>query len=320
MGASCFVQAGVLRLENGAVLPGELVSIGPKKLVWNADKIGNVSIEKSDVLSLQSDRKAPIELGQRSTEFKDCLLEVRKSQWSANCAKEQLHSLASSGLRVPPPATGSTGKFTTALDVDRGANPSDEITVNLKARWNRPGYRHNVYLDVDYEETDGETTDDDADANYQYDLLRDNGWFWFGRGRYYRDEFESLREVYAGGGGIGRDIKPAQDLAISLQAGPALMYYYFEDKDGQLEPGSSMMWTMTWQTHWHDVEVSHSGELGWVFAISDGYLFQSKTALTLPLYKGLVAELRLEYDRAGVSVGSNGDYDLEWVMALGYNW
>ena len=66
--------------------------------------------------------------------------------------------------------------------------------------------------------------------------------------------------------------------------------------------------------------MTHSGELGWVFSISDGYLFQSKTGVTVPLYQGLVAELRLDYDRSGVKVGDNGNYDMEWVLGLGYHW
>lgn len=67
------------------------------------------------------------------------------------------------------------GKFATSLDIDRGANPSEEIKVDMTARWLRPQRRHNVFVSVDYETSDGDTTDDEADANYQYDILRDNG-------------------------------------------------------------------------------------------------------------------------------------------------
>ena len=98
------------------------------------------------------------------------------------------------------------------------------------------------------------------------------------------------------------------------------MYYQYLDRDWQTEPGANLRWTMVWHTPWRGIEASHSGELGWIFSISDAYLFQSKTALTFPLYKGLIAELRLEYDRSGVDVGENGDYDSEWILALGYRW
>ena len=49
------VSAGEIRLRNGAILPGELQRIEVSRLIWNADLIGQLSIEKSDVLFLRSD-------------------------------------------------------------------------------------------------------------------------------------------------------------------------------------------------------------------------------------------------------------------------
>lgn len=320
LGATCIARAGELRLDNGAILPGELGSISPDKLVWKADKIGDVTVAKSDVLDLDTTHRASVKLALHEPIQRACLVQVKNSQWSMDCAAEPAQQVAFAQLRSLPPDTSSTGKVAVSLDIDRGANPSDEVNVDGNARWLRPGYRHNADISIDYEQTDGTTTDDDADANYQYDILRDEGWYWFGRLRYYRDKFEALEQVYAGGGGLGRDFTPSDDITFSLQGGPALMYYEYLGQDWQAEPGANLRWTMVWHTPWHGIEASHSGELGWIFSISDAYLFQSKTALTFPLYKGLIAELRLEYDRSGVEVGDNGDYDNEWILALGYRW
>lgn len=320
LGVACLARAGELRLHNGAILPGELLSVDSRNVVWNADSIGHVTVAKGDVLALQSSSKKTVELAPQATALNACLIGVENSQWSLDCDSAQLHALAFAELRSLPPATSSTGKFSTALNIDRGANPSEEIKVDLTARWLRPGYRHNVSIDIDYEQSDGDTTDDDADANYQFDLLRDEGWYWFGRTRYYRDKFEALQEAYALGAGPGREVTPAADLTLSVQGGPALMYFHYQGQGWQTEPGSTVRWTAVWQTPWRGIEASHSGELGWIFTISDGYLFQSKTGLTFPLYQGLVAEFRLEYDRAGVNVNNRGDSDTEWVLALGYRW
>ncbi|MCB1687984.1 MAG: DUF481 domain-containing protein [Halioglobus sp.] len=313
-------SAGELRLDNGAVLPGELVSIGPKNLVWKADKIGDITVAKSDVLDLRTSHRASVRVALHQPPQADCLVEVNNSKWSMDCGAESTQPVAFAQLRSLPPKTGSTGKLAIALDIDRGANPSEELTADLNARWLRPGYRHNVDISTDYEQTNGTTTDDNADANYQYDLLRDNGWYWFGRTRYYRDEFEALEQVYAGMGGLGRELTPSDDLTLSIQSGPALMYFYYQNKGWQTEPGGNVRWTAVWHTPWRGIDLSHSGDFGWVFSISDGYLFQSKSGITVPLYKGLIAEMRLDYDRSGVQVGDNGDYDLSWVLALGYKW
>ena len=97
----------------------------------------------------------------------------------------------------------------------------------------RPGYRHNADISIDYEQTDGTTTDDDADANYQYDILRDEAGYWFGRSRSPPRTSEALEQVYAGGGGLGRDFTPTDDITFSLQGGPALMYYEYLGQDWQ---------------------------------------------------------------------------------------
>lgn len=107
---------------------------------------------------------------------------------------------------------------------------------------------------------------------------------------------------------------------MSLQGGPALMYYFYEDQDGETEPGASARWTLLWHTPWRGITASHSADFGWIPSIDDAYLLQSKTALTFPLYKGLIAEIRLEYDKSGIDVGNKGDYDTEWIFALGYQW
>lgn len=320
LGLAGLARAGELQLVNGALLPGELVSIGSKTLVWKADRIGEVTVAKSDVLALKTSHRTSVELALNQPAQVDCLVAVDNRQWTTDCGAQPSLPVAFAPLRSLPPTTGSSGKLALAVDIDRGANPSEELKTDLNARWLRPGHRHKVDISSDYEQSDGDTTEDNADANYQYDILRDRGWYWFGRTRYYRDEFQALQQVYGVGAGIGRDITPTDALTLSLQGSPALMYFEYQDLGWQTEPGAQFTWSAVWHTPWRGIELSHSGDFGWVFSISDGYLFQSSTGFTFPLYQGLVAELRLEYDRSGIEVGDDGDYSTELVLALGYKW
>ncbi|MCB1704601.1 MAG: DUF481 domain-containing protein [Halioglobus sp.] len=320
LGFACSAGAGELRLANGAVLPGELSSISAKTLVWKADLIGDVAVSKSDVIALHTSSRIPVEVAAHQPPQTDCLVAVNNSHWSLDCAEQAAQPVVFADLHSLPPATSNSGKVTVSLDIDRGANPSEELDIDLSALWLRPTHRHKVSLTVDYETSDGDTTDDDADANYQYDWLRENGWYWFARTRYYRDKFEALNEVYAVGGGKGRDFTPAENLTLSLQGGPMEMYYYYNDDNPEMKPGAAAQWTASWQTPWRGIAMTHSGDLGWVFSISDGYLFQSKTGVTVPLYEGLIAEVRLDYKRSGLSALDGKKYDMEWVLGLGYKW
>lgn len=320
LSAAALAPAGELRLDNGAVIPGTLVSIDATTVSWKADKIGKISVAKSDVKDLHTTDRATVRESLHQPPQDDCLVQVRDSKWSIDCGPGPVQSVAFAQLRSLPAVPSSNGKLTMGLDIDRGTSPSEEVAVDLDARWLRKGYRHNVYISTDYQQTDGSKTTDKADAYYQYDVVRDAGWYWFGRTRYYRNEFEALKQAYAGGGGLGREFTPTENLNLSLQGGPAIMYYQFTEQGWQTNPGAIVSWTVVWQTPWREVELSHTGDLGWVYSVTDAYLFQSRTGLTFPLYQGLVGELRLDYDLSGVRGGGNSDYDMEWVMALGYKW
>ena len=123
---------------------------------------------------------------------------------------------------------------------------------------------------------------------------------------------------YTGSGGIGREFKPLGSLTLTLQAGPGIAYYFYNGQDGKTEPVAGTKWTLVWHTPWHGIEASHTGEFSQILSIADAYLFQSETGLSFPLYKGLIAQLRLDHDRSGVTIGDNGKYNTEWVLALGY--
>jgi hypothetical protein len=98
------------------------------------------------------------------------------------------------------------------------------------------------------------------------------------------------------------------------------MYYYYEEQGWATEAGGNTLWSVVWNTPWHGVKASHSGELTWIFSIEDGYLVQTKSGLTFPLYEGLIAEVRLDYDRSGLNAVDGSDYGIEWVLGLGYTW
>jgi putative salt-induced outer membrane protein YdiY len=312
--------AGELRLNNGAVLPGELKSIGPKDIVWKADKIGEVTVAKSDVIDLQTANTATVELASDQKAKNNCLVEVHNSTWTVQCPELAEQPVAYATLKSLPNDNRTTGSITVSANLNRGVNPSDEINIDGDAKWLRPTHRHLIELSVDYETNDGDTTEDQADASYQYDLLRDRGWFWYGRTRYYRDTFQALEQVYSVGGGIGRDFMPVEGLTLTAQGGPMMVYFEYDERGWETEPAAALRGNMTWNTPWRGIKAHHSSEFGYVFAINDGYLFQSETGLTFPLYGGLIAQIRLDYDRSGVNAIDGSDYDIEWVLGLGYTW
>ena len=122
-------------------------------------------------------------------------------------------------------------------------------------------------------------------------------------------------------GGIGHDFLPNADLQWSLQTGPTVAYYLIENESWQTDPGWLIGWSANWKTPW-PFDITHSGQPALIFINSNSYKFESKTAISYPIYRGLLFELSLEADRIGVSKsGTGGDKDdIKWVMGLGYRW
>ncbi|MCB1854310.1 MAG: hypothetical protein KDI05_05510, partial [Halieaceae bacterium] len=77
LSAAALAPAGELRLDNGAVIPGTLVSIDATTVSWKADKIGKISVAKSDVKDLQTTDRATVRESLHQPPQDDCLVQVR---------------------------------------------------------------------------------------------------------------------------------------------------------------------------------------------------------------------------------------------------
>jgi len=314
--------SGQLTLRNGVTLPGTLVKIDPQQIVWQADLIGRVTVAKRDVTALRADSPLPVTVPGDPEARSGCSIELQGAVSELDCAGAAPGIVALDALTTTPPPRSSSGRVTVALDFERGGNDSDEIKTSATAKWLRPGHRDLFTVSQDYQHSNDDTSDDDADVDYQHDWLRPRGWYWFGRSRYVRDEFNTLTNSVALGGGPGREFKPHEALTLTLQGGPAYMYYKIKGRDWDENPGAQVQWSAVWNLPWRGMQLSHKGNFGWVFEYSDAYNLDSKTSLTYPLIEHLIAELSLEYDQTGVSstTDRSDKRDIEWTLSLGYAW
>jgi len=314
--------SGQLTLRNGVTLPGALVKIDSKQVVWKADLIGEVTVAKGDVTALQADSPLPVTAPGDSHARPGCSIDLQGSVSELDCAGVASRTVALDSLLTAPPPRSSSGKVTVSLDLERGGNDSDEIKTSATAKWLRPGHRDLFTVSQDYQHSNGDTSDDDADVDYQHDWLRPRGRYWFGRSRYVRDEFNTLTNEFAIAAGPGREFTPHPDLRLTLQGGPTYVYYKIKGRDWDDNPGAQVQWSAVWNTPWRGVQLSHKGNFGWVFEYTDAYNLDSKTSLTYPLVERLIAELSVEYDQTGVSSSTDRSdkRDIEWTVSLGYTW
>lgn len=316
--ASTASYGGELRLRNGAVLPGELLRIEASRLVWNADLLGQLSVEKSDILSLESDAAISLQTP-AGTILSACRLRMAEGTDVQSTCAEGAGKQPLAALRQGTASREGTGKITAALSLKRNQNDTDELDVDARSTWRRGLFRHELEGSLDYEERNGITTEDEAELLWQADrLLRDN-WYAFSMLRYYRDRNSSIQEATALIVGMGREFRPLPDIDVALQAGVGEVELNLDQSGKNLENAGSVRWRGDWKLPWKGMALFHEGEFSWVLDDNEINRLETRSGLSIPVTRAVIAELRLDYQRYGIDFEGQDD-DLEWVFSLGYRW
>lgn len=310
---------GELQLDNGARIPGELKRIEATKLVWSADLIGDITIDKANVVSMHTSTRSDLETAAGEV-LRDCGLSSSEGRTELECAGQSATTTTLALLEPAKALVESSGKITTSMTVERGENNKDELELDAHSSWRRLQRRHEFDASIDYEEKHGNRSDDEASLNYELDLLRRNGWFWFSLLAYSRDRFDNIQESAGIGGGLGRDMNPASNLKLRVQAGPGVVHLDINGAGRHYKEVGDLKWSGTWDTGLWKMELFHSGDYLWALDNIDIYRLKTKSGITVPLANGLVVELRVDFDRSSAVTDVVDNTDMEWVFALGYRW
>lgn len=319
--AASAAAAGTLELSNGAVIPGKFVGIDRERVVWQADLIGEIKVDAAEIVRLEG--RAPPDLRMGKTALpQGCPVTARANAWTFDCkAKGPVAGLWEDLGKVDRQREGS-GRITTAVTLERGNTSTNEYEAEARATWRRGRLRHEVDGSLDYEQRRGNTTDDEASLDYQLDRLFNNGWYLYTRAEYDRDRFATLQEAWVLGMGVGRTWTVGKSTRLKLQGGPDSGWFDLQGYGRLRESGGNVRWRVDHELSlWKlDFTLFHEGEFGWLLRDSDLNRIDTQTGLELPLLYGIIAEVRLEYDRIGVNLPEVDNTDVEWVFSLGYKW
>jgi hypothetical protein len=313
--------AGELRLVNGALIPGELARVESRHIVWKADLVGEITVDKSAVRSLDSSTRLALQPAPATPAARDCRLRVAGDAADLDCPDAAPRSVSLALLRPAPPLRSDTGRLGVALDLERGDDAAqDQIDADLRVTRLRGKRRHGLEATIDYERSAGETTEDEAELLYQGDYLLQGGWYLYGLTEYRRDREASIQESLQIGIGAGYAIEPRDDLRLRVQAGISEVDFDLEDGTDRVTEAGTVRWSGSWSAPWLRAELSHEGKFGAVLEDVDINLLETKTGVSVPISGGLRGELRLDYDRYGISVDGGPREEIEWVLGLGYRW
>jgi len=313
--------AGTLELSNGAVIPGKFVGIDGERVVWKAELIGEIKVDAAEIVRLEGRAPPDLRIGTIALPS-GCPVTAQAAEWTFECGAQA--PLAGQWVdlgKVDRQREGS-GKITMAVTLERGNTSSNEYEGDARASWRRARLRHNVEGSVDYEEKRGDATDDEASLDYQLDRLITRGWYIYGRTEYDRDRFATIQESWIMGIGVGRTWTLGKSTRLQLQGGPDTGKFDLQGYGRVRESGGNLVWRVDhdlklWKL---DLTLFHEGEFSWLLRDSDLSSLDTQSGLELPLLNGIVAEVRLDYDRIGVNLPEVDNTDIEWVFSLGYKW
>lgn len=310
---------GELQLSNGARIPGELKQIEATKVVWSAELIGDITIDKASIVSLHTSTRNDLEAAAGAV-MRNCVMSSSEGSTELDCTDQPTTTTTLALLQSAKPRQEHSGKITMTYDRERGENNKDDLEFDAHSSWRNLQRRHELNASIDYEEQHGERTEDEASLDYQFDLLRQNGWFWFTLADYNRDRFDNIQESEGIALGLGRDLNPTANLKLRAQAGPGVARLDISGAARHYKEIGNLKWSGTWDTGLWKMALFHRGNYIWTLDDFHTFRLQSKSGLTVPLLKGLIAELRFDYDRSNADEATLENSDMEWVVALGYSW
>lgn len=199
---------------------------------------------------------------------------------------------------------------------DNGAFNAD---TRLTARW---GEKHRAVLkaEYNYEEDDGDITENNQSFDGLYDYFFREKWF---SNSVIGIESDALSNVDLRtnlGTGLGYQPYEQDDLNLKFIGG--INYLRQANEDDTTESSAALRWYSDYdQQIWDDLfQVFHTHEFLVPTNDREDFLIDSSTGLRVPLKKGLVATAQVDFDWDNKPEPGTVEDDTEYKLKIGYEW
>lgn len=319
-------HAGVLSLDNGDRISGELVSIGDGQVRWRSELFGEISVPQVNVRSI--DARGLYEIGiDANRELNGCQVQVLPEGQRLNCEQGmvELPSWRSverlSALPLPQhDRWRSTGDIAIAAKSGSGNVEEDRLDIDMLIELRRNQYRHQLLVEYDFQETNDTQVSDRRRYRYQFDLFINDRWFYNTELGWERDRFADLVGRGTVAVGLGYQFFDTDLLRLSLKGGPAYLTEHFRvDSDREVVAGY-LATDFRLQLNALGLEFFHRNQLLQSFDQGEDWELETDTGLKLPIIGRLNAFTQLEYDYDNTPSGEAVSKDEVWSVGFSYDW
>lgn len=336
--SSAEVLSGTVSLSNGDSISGNIVSVDKQHIVWRSELLGDFSIPKQSIMSISSE--TPLKL---TGTLKPCIL---KSFIGENliflCGQEEkrIALLTLKSVVVYENHRESTGFYAGKVAVvgsqTSGNKEKQDWLVDIDLTHRYTDFRHEYGLKYVSESTDGGPDDEEFEGLHAFDWFFSPRTYWYIDLSVNSDEAKQLQEKYTVGTGLGYQFWESQKTAYSVKTGGVYTNesYEFDEEDveaGELldeSPQDFASWSVTSNFRYlllGKFAFFNRADFLWSLAApEDGerkdWSVQTDSGLTMPIAKGVSADIALEYDYDNSPQDDNQKEDSRLRFGVGYSW
>jgi len=319
------VSADQVTLQNGDRLSGRIISKTDDKLTLETGYAGTLEIEWAQVSGITSDRTARIVLDD-ATELAGTLSSTLSAQLriAADSAEEE-HTIPMIRIAAinPPevPWLSITGHVNAGLDLDRGNTDQDTYHIDAESIFRWVSGRVTLVGSGDLEESNGDTTKQQAALGGKYDHFFEDKWYFYAGLGFEHDKFADLDLRTTTSVGAGYQVFENDRTNLSIEAGPSYIWENFdESEDNEF---AAARWALR-SDHilfrdWK-VQAFHNHSLNWSLEDSTDYVFKSQTGLRIPIFDRIQGTAQINFDRDNSPADTAEKNDYEYLLTAGYSW
>jgi len=321
------VQADELKMKNGSLLVGKVVSSESGYFVFKTPFAGEIKIASENVLEVKT--KEPVTLKMADgTIYRNKLIVSSEQGTAVRSEGEAPVYFKTSDVALVNPEPWLLGEgykwfgqVNAALSMEQGNTDSDEYDVDFKSSWRSLDDRYILKGMYERDESSGVRDKSQWRIGGKYDRFsnQDTDNYFGGQLVFYQDEFADLDLRTTVGPYIGRNFFESSRLSLSGEIGAVYVDEQFEVAEDSDFVGGN--WEVSMTSDILPKTELYASQIGIVnFDQIDGVLVDTIIGLRFPLISGLQTafEIKLEYD--GGAVGSVDKLDQTYNFKLGYTW
>jgi hypothetical protein len=321
------VQADELKMKNGSLLVGEVVSSESGHIVFKTPFAGEIKIATENVLEVRTVNPVTLKMAD-GTIYKDKLIVSTKQGTAVRNEGGAPVFLRTGDVAFVNPEPWLLGEgykwfggVNAALSMERGNTNSDEYDFDFKSSWRSLDDRYIFSGMFDRDESSGVRDKNQWRLTGKYDRFsdQDSDTYVGGQLVFYQDEFADLDLRTTVGPYIGRHFFEGSRLTLSGEVGAVYVNEQFDVAEHGDFYGSN--WEVSMTSDIIPKTELYAQQIGIInFDQIDGVLVDTVIGLRFPLIAGLQTsfEIKLEYD--GGAVGAVDELDQTYNFKLGYTW